>query len=244
MNSSLSDLFCFKEFSLKIVEGVFPVTTDSVLLGSWIDSNEAKTIIDLGCGSGILSLMLAQKSKIVSKILAVDIDEGSVICASTNIKNSPWKDLVSCFQIDLREIVSIEPFSKMKSSIDLIVSNPPYFHKQLVSQEDHKSRSRHQLQIDFEMLAKLADFFLSDNGKACFVIPIMNEDELTFQMYIHKFQLNRIAKIKHKANSPYSLFLLEYSKMQFGLKQEEIILHTLDEDRTAEFYELTKDFYI
>lgn len=243
MNEKLSaEHFNFKQFTLKISKGVFPVTTDSVLLGSWVNVGNAKVILDLGCGSGIISLMLAQKSD--ATVYAVDVDLLSIECAKENVQNSPWKDKIHVLNIELQELQVLEIFKAYKSNVDLVVSNPPYFQQQLLSAEEHMIRSKHQHKFDFETLAEVSDYYLTEKGKACFVIPLKSETHLSFQMYLHAFQLNKITKIKHRQTSEFSLALVEYRRLLDRFEQNEIVLYNHDGSKTEEFVELTGAYYI
>jgi tRNA1Val (adenine37-N6)-methyltransferase len=237
-----TEIFYFKQFALKIKKGVFPITTDSVLLGSWIDTGKVKTILDLGCGSGILSLMLAQRSN--ANILAVDMDPISIECAKENCENSPWKSRIHFFNAQINELKGLEPFSMFATKVDLIVSNPPYFRQQLVSHEDYMIRSKHQHAFDFESLARVSEYFLEEEGRACFVIPMNSEADLTFQMYALGFQLNKMTMIRHNQNSDFSLALLEFRKLINRYAQNEITLYNDNGSKTEEFYKLTKEYYL
>ncbi len=223
---------------------VFPVTTDSVLLGSWVRILRSQNILDLGCGSGVLSLMLAQRAGPGTRIYGIDVDQYSVDCCQENIKSSPWSQNVYCFQIGLTELVTDHFFSSMKSAFQQIVSNPPYYKNQLKSDRIVSARSKHQNQFDFKLLSDIVHFFLAEEGSASFVIPYSQEEELSYQMYNNSLQLNRMMNVRHYQNSENNLILLEYSRSGMAMESNEMVLFDQNGTRTKEFDQLTKAYYL
>ena len=130
----MSDIFQFKHFAIKQDKCAMKVGTDGVLLGAWTKTPNGN-ILDIGCGSGLISLMIAQRNQ-NAKIEAIDIDENAFLEANENISNSPWKDIVNSFNTSLQNFISDKKYS-------LIVSNPPFFVNATKAENISKNLARH-----------------------------------------------------------------------------------------------------
>ena len=149
------------------------IGTDGVLLGSWapIETNPF-SILDIGTGTGIIALMLAQRST-AEQIDALEIDEDAYEQASDNFENSPWNDRLFCFHAGLDEFVE-EP----EDEYDLIVSNPPFYSEDYKSDNDQRDLARFQDAMPFEDLIEAAALLLSENGIFSVIIPFKEEEKL------------------------------------------------------------------
>ncbi len=242
--SSVATVFKCKEFSVLIAQYVFPVTTDSILLGSWLEPVNVKSVIDLGCGTGILSLMVAQKSSDGCQILAFDKDDHSINCCKENFVNSKWKHRLSSYQLDISLFQSEFRKYFTQNTCDLVISNPPYFFNSLLSTQDSNKRSRHQGEFNYRLLAQISNWSLNDNGKANFVVPVSGLDELTYAMYLNKFHLHRKTKVYHTRNNLCNIVLVEFGRKSKSLRQQDLVLFNLDGYKTNEYDMLTRNFYL
>jgi tRNA1Val (adenine37-N6)-methyltransferase len=241
---SAKGIFQFKKFSVQVDSGVFPVTTDSVLLGSWVTVDGIHSALDIGCGNGILSLMIAQRSEEDCNIIALDCDEASIHCCKNNFEKSAWKEKLSCVKLDARDLLNDPSTINFNTTFNLIISNPPYFTNQLVSPKSHVTRSKHGNDFDFDLLCRIAVKFLSQTGRLCVIIPYALEEELTYKMYASSFQLARMTKVKHHENVMFSLSLIEYSRIAGSPVFDELVLFDANGKRTPAYQQLTKDFYL
>jgi tRNA1Val (adenine37-N6)-methyltransferase len=241
---STKGIFQFKKFSVQVDSGVFPVTTDSVLIGSWVTVDGIHSALDLGCGTGILSLMIAQRSEEGCKIIALDCDEASIRCCQINFEKSAWKEKLSCVRLDAKDFLNDPSTINFDSTFDLIISNPPYFTNQLVSPKSHVTRSKHGNDFDFDLLCRIAVEFLNQTGRLCVVIPHTLEEELTYKMYASSFQLTRMTKVKHHDNAMFGLSLIEYIRIAGSPVFDELVLYDANGKRTPAYHQLTKDFYL
>ncbi|MBK9107853.1 MAG: methyltransferase [Saprospiraceae bacterium] len=239
-----SEVFRFKYFELQIAENVFPVTTDSVLLGAWVHCEGIESVLDLGTGSGILGLMLAQRSADNCQIYGLDVHRESVECAKNNFLQTPWKTKLNVIHLSILDILIPQRHPFLPFSLDLIICNPPYFKGQLNSEDINVSRAKHQSQFDFNSLVKIAEQLLSETGTLAVVLPHELEYKLTSVCLKAGLTLKRMCKVYHRANVANSLCLCEYTKSQHKPEISEIVLYDENNQRTREYAALTKDYYL
>lgn len=239
-----NEAFRFKQFSVLVYPDVFPISTDSVLLGSWIDLGQSQKILDIGTGSGLLALMVAQKSVDQAVITAIDMDEIAVKCSKYNFEQSPWftKANIKCLNASTLLNPVFENQNEFK--FDLLISNPPYFADSLLSPEAAKNRTRHQTTLNYKMLADIANACLIDTGKMCLVLPYSDEDLFVKLMYSNKFHPSRILRVRNKRQTKIKRVLMEFSKTKDACVEMELFLYDEDGQRSMAYSELTKDFYI
>ncbi|MBL7930595.1 MAG: methyltransferase domain-containing protein [Bacteroidia bacterium] len=234
-----NDSFEFKKFKIKQDKCAMRVSTDAVLLGAWVIPNGSTHILDIGTGTGVIALMLAQKSK--ASILAVDIDKESTEQARLNVAESPFKDMVTVIHSSFQELVKT---SDLK--FNLIVTNPPYFIDSLKSTNDTRTTARHTDSLSFEDLLTGVKKLLHEKGKFCLILP-KNEAILFRQMAESKgLYLSKLLRVRTRAEKDSEKRHL----MQFEFKESEFSESTLviekDSHRnyTDEYKELTKDYYL
>jgi tRNA1Val (adenine37-N6)-methyltransferase len=188
--------------------------------------------------------MLAQKTSNDCKITAFDIDQKSVNCSIRNFRNSNWNHRLNCFKWDVSQCKEmVNPLIEIES-FDLIISNPPYFSRQLNAQNEFLSRSKHQSVFDFKVLAEFSARMLKGNGITSFVIPVSYLDELCYQMYLNRLQLRRLTKVCHYVESENSLALVEFGKSADTLKRDILVLYNTDGTRSLEYSALTSAYYL
>ncbi len=226
--------FHFKHFSLQQSAGVMKVSTDSILLGSWLHSNTAENILDIGTGSGILSLLAAQKSN--AAIFAIDINPAAITVAQLNFRNSVWATQLQAQHIALQDLHPAALF-------DVIISNPPYFENDVPSPSKNRNIARHHTTLSFEELLLHTARLLHLNGSAFFAIPA--KSTLAFQTIAaqhHLFTVKQLSVISTPDKLPY-LTLLQLSKIRTTPKEETLIVYTEEGKYTSAFIELTKEAY-
>ena len=215
------------------------VGTDGVLLGAWcpIDNNPF-SILDIGAGTGILSLMLVQRSK-AEQIDAIEIDEDAYEQCVENFEASPWGDRLFCFHAGLDEFVE-EPEDKY----DLIVSNPPFYAEDFKTENTARDLARFQDAMPFEDLVEAAHLLLSENGIFAVIIPFKEEEKfitLAKDFELHPFKITRV---KGTPTTEIKRSLLAFSKTQKQTHVDELIIETARHQYTEEYIDLTKDFYL
>jgi len=229
--------FRFKQFAIEQEKCAMKIGTDAILLGAWTNCSDSKTILDIGTGTGVLALMMAQKCK--ADIYAIDIEEQAIIQAKENIQNSPWKNRIHTF------CTSLQNFKSPIKNFDLIITNPPFFQNSLLAPEKARTHARHNLTLTPEDIIDKAQKFLSENGKLCIIWPI--EQGVSFIEMAKTKNLFCQRKLSAKPN-PYKEFhrvLLEFGFEKTEQISEELIIETgIRHHYTDAYKELTKDFYL
>lgn len=234
--------FKFKQFTVEQDRCAMKVGTDGVLLGSWVSlENNPQTILDIGAGTGLIALMLAQRSS-AKQIDTIEIDEDAYEQCVENFENSPWADRLFCFHASLDEFAE-EPEGE---KYDLIVSNPPYFvpNEREVDLPENRKKARFYDSLPFEDLINYASQLLSENGELVVVIPFAEEvNFITFAKTKSLF-VNRITRVRGTENAPLKRSLLQFSFVEKPIEEQELILEISRHHYTDEFKELVKDFYL
>jgi tRNA1Val (adenine37-N6)-methyltransferase len=165
-------MFRFKKFSVNDSQSTMKVGTDAVLLGSWMPVPEnCQTILEIGSGCGVISLMLAQTTK--AHITGIDIDEKSVEEAQKNLEHFYWKEQVQFIHGSVQDFAQ-----KTTQKFEVIVSNPPFFENSLKSPDANRNISRHNDNLTFEELIAAVDILLSDNGRFGVILPLVPAEKL------------------------------------------------------------------
>lgn len=232
--------FQFKQFSLEQDRTAMKIGTDGVLLGAWtpVEKN-IFSILDIGTGTGIIALMLAQRSS-ASQIDALEIDENAFEQATDNFENSPWNDRLFCFHAALDEFVQ-EP----EDEYDLIVSNPPFYSEDYKSSNDQRDLARFQDAMPFEDLVEAAALLLSENGIFSVIIPFKEEENFLALAKEHELFPLKITRVKGTPTTETKRSLLAFSRNENRtLRVDELIIETARHIYTPEYTALTKDFYL
>ncbi len=231
--------FVFKEFSVKQDRCAMKIGTDGVLLGAWAPINKNTfSILDIGTGTGVVALMLAQRSN-AETIEAVEIDDNAFEQAAENFENSPWGDRLFCYHAGFNEFVE-----EIDDEYDLIISNPPFYKEEFKSNDSKRNLARFSDALPFEHLLYGTSKLLDNNGKACFIIPYSEEIEFIAIAKKMKLFANKITRVKGTAKSEIKRSLLEFSFHKNGTIYNELIIEIERHSYTKEYIELTKEFYL
>ena len=233
-------VFQFKQFSVNQDQTAMKIGTDGVLLGAWTPiENNPKSVLDIGTGTGIIALMLAQRSD-AEQIDALEIDESAYEQAVENFENSPWGDRLFCFHAGLDEFVD-DP----EDEYDLIVSNPPFYSEEYRSENEQRDSARFQGAMPFEELVEAADLLLSENGIFSVIIPFNEEDrfiELCSEVELYPIKITRV---KGALNTKIIRSLLAFKRYELAvLTSDELVIEISRHEYTPEYIALTKDFYL
>jgi tRNA1Val (adenine37-N6)-methyltransferase len=233
-------IFKFKQFTLSQGKSAMKLGTDAVVLGAFVNPKQAKNILDIGTGTGILSLMMAQKSD--GFIQAVEINEIAALEAEFNFKQSNWTEQLSLYKGSIQDYTSSNPAEKF----DLIITNPPYFvaGNQFEIEEERRRTARHTNTLSFDELAKIMADLLHEDGTIAMVLPVQ-EAELFIQI-AETYQLfpKEILQVFPKKSKPFNRLVMLFSKQKQNITQQELVIYNEDNSYTNEYYELTKDFYL
>jgi len=229
--------FRFKQFVIKQEDSAMKVGTDGVLLGAWADVENVKSALDIGTGSGVIALMIAQRCN--AQIHAVEIDSASAIQAKHNFELSQWGVRLSV------DALSLQDYSKAHDTkFDLIVSNPPYFNKSLKSPSPERTIARHTDELPNADLLEGVKKHLSPDGRFCAIFPYIEGNILIAEAANYGLYCNKTLFVQTKPNKPIIRMLVEFSFNKMRLPENAISIHTTDGDYTEEYKKLTADFYL
>lgn len=215
------------------------IGTDAVLLGAWcpIDNNP-KAILDVGAGTGILALMLAQRTN-ADQIDALEIDEEAYEQCVENFENSPWADKLFCYHAALDEFVD-DP----EDEYDLIISNPPFYSEDFKTADEQRDLARFQDAMPFEDLIEAADLLLSENGTFAVVIPYKEEERFIDLCAEYELYPVKATRVKGSHKTPIVRSLLAFKRYELSvLTADELVIEINRHEYTDDYINLTQDFY-
>jgi tRNA1Val (adenine37-N6)-methyltransferase len=229
--------FKFKKFILYHQKSTLKVGTDAILLGAWACTENAEKILEIGCGCGIITLMLAQRSN--ATIDAVEIDFNSTEEAKRNAEISEWKNRINI------QNISFQDFIKDKKEVyDLIVSNPPYFSNSLKSNDLNKNLAKHNDSLSYKELASGISKLLKANGKATIILS--KSESKTFKNIALENGLycNKEMEVYPKTGLKSNRLLMQFEKQKLEPETKKISILDVNNKHTTEFIDLCKDFYL
>lgn len=235
----MPDIFKFKEFIIHQDRCAMKVGTDAVLLGSWVSlDNEPEDILDIGSGTGVIALQLAQRSN-AGIIDAVEIDDEAYEQCAENFENSPWSDRLFCYHASLQEYAS-----EIEEEYDLIISNPPFYTSDVKSSDAARNQSRFEDSLPFEHLMVCVSHMLGPDGIFAIVVPRSEEDSLLSLAADHELFPRRICRVKGHADAPEKRSMIEFTYTEQVPVYEELVIEIARHQYTPEYIALTAAFYL
>jgi len=233
--------FRFKEFSIAQDKCAMKIGTDGVLLGAWTPiSSEVNSILDIGTGTGIIALMLAQRS-FAEIVDALEIDEDAYEQAVDNFENSPWGDRLFCYHAAFDEFVE----EMQDEKYDLIVSNPPFFPTTSASEiTTSRETARSQASLPFEELLHGVSLLLSENGTFSLVIPKEEEPIVLEIASSNKLYPNKITEVKGTETAKVKRSLITFQFLQKEIERDILILEESRHNYTPEYKKMVAPFYL
>lgn len=235
--------FQFKQFTIWHQRCAMKVGTDGVLAGALTPAEGAKHILDVGTGSGLIALMLAQRCP-EAQITAIEIDDDAATQAAENFAASPWAERIQLIHGDFNEYTSDILF-------DLIVSNPPYFTDSLRNPDPHRTQARHNETLNYHQLFLRARNLLQPKGICCVIIPTESESFVNDMASRHHLFPQAVTHIYTKPGKPCRRVFITYwrgeeNDLYYPDMKTEQTLYLMDANSqyTPEYRKLTKDFYI
>ncbi|HYC85782.1 MAG TPA: methyltransferase [Chryseosolibacter sp.] len=229
--------FRFKRFTVSQNRATHKVGTDGVLLGTWVRVQHAKRVLDIGTGSGVIALILAQRSPDTTTIDGIEVQQGDFDQAMVNFNNSPWNTRLRAIHLPVQEF---SPPSKY----DLIVSNPPYFRKSHLPPDPARTIVRHDERLSLDELVDAAGRLLCTDGVFAVILPVAEGRE--FQNLARDRNLHCIRECAFRARpgKPVERLLMEFSFQPTPLVRGELVLYSHGEAWTDEYWSLTGEFYL
>ena len=229
-------IFRFKQFSVRHEQAAMKVGTDGVLLGAWVDVSGAKRILDIGTGTGLIALMLAQHTSKETKIDAIEIEQHAYEEACSNVAQSPWQNRITVHHQSLQEHTG--------GPYDLIVCNPPFFQNSMKPPSEKRGLARHADSLPMQALAFHARRLLDDSGTISLVIPFADHVKISRVFLQENLHCTRRTTIRTTPKKKPERCLLNFSTNRIEEKSNELVLLDNDGNRSMEYAQLTKDFYL
>lgn len=235
---SHNNYFEFKQFKVLQHNSAMKVGTDGALLGAWVSVKNVSTVLDIGTGTGIISLMMAQRT--LAMITAIDIDNNAYIDASLNFQSSPWSDRLKVNHTSFQDFLSYN-FRKF----DCIVCNPPYFNQHTKPTDNSRLIARHSDLLPFDELINGASSMLNKGGHFSIIIPVDYEREIRSLAANYRLFVRRMLWVKPKPSKPFNRVLIEFAHEAEIIDEREISVETeIHHEYTPEFIGFLKDFYL
>ena len=229
--------FCFKQFEVCHAGCAMKVGTDGVLLGAWAHC-AGKRILDVGTGSGLIALMLAQRFT-EAAIDAIDIDEDAVKQATDNFMHSKWSNRLHCRQI------AVQDLAFEHAQYDAIVSNPPYFIDSLKNPNKQRQTARHTDTLSYKELLNASKVLLQEDGSLSLILPAEAEDGILSLAAETGFFPTRLVHVYSKPGKPAKRILIELRKRNdLPCEESHFYIESDSSPRSDEYTALTKEFYL
>jgi len=231
--------FQLKEFRIDQDRCAMKVGTDGILLGAWVSiPEEASKLLDIGTGTGLIALQMAQRSS-AELIDAVELEPGAFEQAVVNFENSPWPDRLFCYHASFQEFAQ-----EIDETYDLIVSNPPFYkdtYKELVAE---RATARHEQSLPFDELLRGTEKLLSEKGTCAFILPYKEEKHYIELAERSGLYPSRITRVKGSPQSETKRSLLQLCRERTKPMLEELVIENKRHQYTEEYKCLVRDFYL
>lgn len=239
VKKTMSSVFKFKQFEINQDGCAMKVGTDGVLLGAWANVENVKNILDIGTGTGVIAIMLAQRNQ-EAQVDAVEIDASACKTAQNNMENSPFAARLNSYE------EAIQDYAKSsRKEYDLIVCNPPFFTGGTLSSSTSRNEVRHTIKLPNGDLLNCVRRLLKKEGKFCVVLPFI--EGLRFKELANNYNLycTKMTQVKSKKEKPVERLLLQFEKEPLPEVTDQIIIQfEKRNDFTPDYIDLTKEFYL
>ena len=234
--AAASNGFTFKQFHVNHDRCAMKVGTDAVLLGSKADVAQVQSILEFGTGTGLVALMLAQRSHQDARISAVEIEPQAFMQAQENVADSPWPEKIRLYCQDIADFART-----CKQKFDLIVANPPYFEAGIRCHSSEREKARYMIRQCHADWLNLAAALLTEKGKIQFILPYSAGHKLITQTALF---CTEYCEIITKQGKPPQRLLLTFESQPSLKKESRIIIYNADNCYHTDFITLTRDFYL
>lgn len=233
-----NNFFKFKKFTVHQEHAPFKITTDSVMLGAWAQLTDAKNVLDMGTGTGILALMAAQRSE--AQIVAVEPDPGSYMQAGLNISDSPWHNRITLINTRVQDY-----FPAAGLLFDAVITNPPFFVDSLPNPDPGKAMARHSFNLSHMELLEAALRLMTPSGTLQMVLPVIEAGQFIEMAASLGLYCQRKLIVKPTPAIPPSRVLMTLGRSQSNVEESTIIMEKEGRHNYSdEYVSLTKDFYL
>lgn len=231
--------FQFKQFSLQQDKTAMKVGTDGVLLGAWANLEiNLNSILDIGAGTGLIALMMAQRCD-AETIDAIELNDAAYEQTVENFENSDWADRLFCYHASLQEFTD-----EIEDKYDFIISNPPFYTSTYKELSEERAMARHSESLTYSDLLESTSKLLSEKGNCAFIIPFEETENFIKIAEENKLYPNRITRVKGAINTAVKRSLLQFSFAKTETIFSELILEISRHNYTKEYKNLVQDFYL
>ena len=228
--------FQFKQFTIYQDRCAMKVGTDGVLLGAWADVSSAHSILDIGTGTGLIALMVAQRSGAFVTALEMDVEASKQ--ALENVERSPWNEKIKVVNLSLQEYDSLMKY-------DHIISNPPYFNQSLKSPKEGRTTARHTDTLSYDDLLKGVVRLLDEEGIFSVILPFSEKERFVTLAEQYNLYPARITEVLPTPISTPKRFMAEFSFQQVECQQNSLIIESAGRHQYSDDYkQLTEQFYL
>lgn len=234
--------FTFKQFFVAHDQCEMKVGTDGVLLGAWAPINNVKRALDIGTGSGLIALMLAQRANKIECIDGIELDEKAALQATENTQESLWHAFIHIHHSDIHHYAE-----QVQKKYDLIVSNPPYFEPAIACRNDMREQARYTKTLTHEGLLDSAQSLITEDGLFCVVLPYSIGEQFIEIAEKKEWNVVKRVNIKDSADKPYHRILLAFqrqNKDSVECSTDELIIRNNEGHYTEKFQSWVTDFYL
>jgi len=234
-----NSFFQFKQFRIVQERSAMKVGVDGVLLGAWTDTSSTERILDIGTGTGLIALMLAQKNA-SARIDAIEIDRDACNEAAFNVEQSNWSSRIKLFCQSFQKFTA-----ETEKKYDLIVSNPPFFGNGVKAPDETRAQARHADALPLDVLISGAVNLLQENGRIALVLPVEQLQEVEDLAKLNGLFLARLCRVKPNPVKPDFRILIELCNRPTTLQEKALMIEfEKHHDYTPDYCELTKDYYL
>lgn len=227
-------IFKFKQFDVDQTGCAMKVNTDGVLLGALATANNPQSIVDIGTGTGVIALMLAQRFA-GAHIDAIEIDEHAAETAGQNFKGSGFANRLTIIHSDFVEVINSKKY-------DLVVSNPPFFLDSLTTANEKKNIARHTDGLFFERLVKYVTEHLTDTGTCQLILPLPTSSVLKTLLPEYHLYLQKVVSVKSFADSEPHREIITFGKEQKNIAEKDFVIYDAPKIYSKEYQIVLADF--
>ena len=231
--------FKFKQFTIHQEKSAMKVGTDGVLLGAWASLiSKPVRVLDIGSGTGVIALMLAQRSA-AQQIDAVELNAEAYVETVENFERSQWADRLFCYHASFQQFAT-----EIEESYDLIISNPPFYNASYQTPMESRTMARHAVQLNYEELISGTAKLLSEEGTVAFIIPFSEEEEfIELARENHLFPA-RLTRVRGRIDTSVKRTLIQLEREKQSVELEELVIEIQRHVYTTAYKKLVKDFYL